>query len=400
MSKSFIILGSLNLKYLLPFFLAILQVVFIIINRYYEEEHNNLVLQMYMLSLGEMSIKLLPCILNISNLNDNIKEREKFGVKQKKCKHYSLLCLLFIGNSLITSGAILGKYYMFENQKLDYKESNLFPEKDFIVMSVEMVVMIFVSRCLLKYKYYKHHIISMIIFLIFGILSEILIGAYIFDDNKEYLLKFIRILGSAVDATNYCFQKYLMDIYYYPYWNIAFVPGAVMFLFSSIVLIIALINPDKADSETPFVKEFYLYFTQDAGRTVGRIILVFVLHVIMCPLTILTIYYFSPNFILIIIQFSRITQHLIQIKPYQLYLIIFYVIQFIALMIHLEILELNFCGLNEYTKHNIDLRGIDDLLGGGRDSTAGLNIVDINKDYTIDNRETNENAVEMREQGQ
>ena len=289
---------------------------------------------------------------------------------------------------------------MFENQKLDYKESNLFPEKDFIVMSVEMVVMIFVSRCLLKYKYYKHHIISMIIFLIFGILSEILIGAYIFDDNKEYLLKFIRILGSAVDATNYCFQKYLMDIYYYPYWNIAFVPGAVMFLFSSIVLIIALINPDKADSETPFVKEFYLYFKQDAGRTVGRIILVFVLHVLMCPLTILTIYYFSPNFILIIIQFSRITQHLIQIKPYQLYLIIFYVIQFIALMIHLEILELNFCGLNEYTKHNIDLRGVDDLLGEGRDSTAGLNIVDINKDYTIDNRETNENAVEMREQGQ
>ena len=120
----------------------------------------------------------------------------------------------------------------------------------------------------------------------------------------------------------------------------------------------------------------------------------------MCPLTILTIYYFSPNFMLIIIQFSRITQHLTQIEPYQLYLIIFYVIQFIALMIHLEILELNFCGLNEYTKHNIDLRGIDDLLGEGRDSTAGLNIVDINKDYTIDNRETNENAVEMREQGQ
>ena len=46
------------------------------------------------------------------------------------------------------------------------------------------------------------------------------------------------------------------------------------------------------------------------------------------------------------------------------------------------------------------MRGIDDLLGEGRDSIAGLNIVDINKDYTIDNRETNENAVEMREQGQ
>ena len=398
MAKSPIIFGALNTKLLLPTFLAVLQIVFIITNKYYYEEHNNLVFQMYMLSLGEMSIKFLPCILNISNLNKNIKEREKFGIKQKKCKHYSLLCLLFIGNSLITSGAILGKYYLIGEERLDYKESNLFPEKDFIIMSIEMIVMIFVSRCLLKSKYYKHHIISMIIFLIFGILSEILIGAYSFKHKIEFLLKFIRVLGSAVDATNYCFQKYLMDIYFYPYWNIAFVPGAVMFLFSSIILIIALINPDKAKSATPFVQEFYLYFTQDVGRTVGRIILVFVLHVLMCPLTILTIYYFSPNFILIVIQFSRIAQHLTIMGTTELYLIIFYVIQFIALMIHLEILELNFCGLNEYTKHNINMRGNDDLLCEGRDSTVGLNILDINKDYIIDKKETTENAFEMTEQ--
>ena len=196
-------------------------------------------------------------------------------------------------------------------------------------MSIEMVIMIFVSICLLKYKYYNHHIISVIIFMIFGILSEILIGAYNFDNKIEYLFKFIRVLGGAVDATNYCFQKYLMDKYYYPYLNIAFVPGSIMFLLSAIVLVMALANPLKVNSPIPFIREFYLYFTQDVGRTVGRIILVFVLHVIMCPLTILTIYYFSPNFILVVIQFSRITQHLIMIEQKQLYMIVFYVIQFL-----------------------------------------------------------------------
>jgi hypothetical protein len=217
--------------------------------------------------------------------------------------------------------------------------------------------------------------------MIFGILSEILIGAYNFENKIEFLFKFIRVIGCAVDATNYCYQKYLMDKYYYPYWNIAFVPGAVMFIFACIFLIVVLANPHKENTSIFFIREFYLSFTEDTGRTVGRIIIVFVFHVIMGPLTILTIYYFSPNFILIAIQFSRITQHLIQMKVEKLYLIVFYIIQFIALMIHLEIIELNFCGLNEFTKRNIDLRGIDDLLDEDRDSIAGLNKVDINS-YT------------------
>ena len=118
----------------------------------------------------------------------------------------------------------------------------------------------------------------------------------------------------------------------------------------------------------------------------------------MCPLIILTIYYFTPNFILIVLQFSRITEHLIIIQKTKLYIISFYVIQLIALMIHLEIIELNFCGLNNHTKQNIDLRGIDDLTSEGRDSTVGLNSFDINKDYIIENPENNENPVEMREQ--
>ena len=118
----------------------------------------------------------------------------------------------------------------------------------------------------------------------------------------------------------------------------------------------------------------------------------------MCPLTILTIYYFSPNFILIAIQFSRITQHLIQMKVEKLYLIVFYIIQIIALMIHLEIIELNFCGLNEFTKRNIDLRGFHEIFDEHRDSIVSLNIVDMNKDYNIDMTEKKENTVEMEEQ--
>ena len=39
------------------------------------------------------------------------------------------------------------------------------------------------------------------------------------------------------------------------------------------------------------------------------------------------------------------------------------------------------------------MRGLDDILGEGRDSTAGLNTIDINPDYKI-----NKNGIEMNEQ--
>ena len=46
--------------------------------------------------------------------------------------------------------------------------------------------------------------------------------------------------------------------------------------------------------------------------------------------------------------------------------------------------------IKKNTKRNISQRGIDDLLEeNGRDSTVGLNQIDINKDYYIDNPDEN-----------
>ena len=122
------------------------------------------------------------------------------------------------------------------------------------------------------------------------------------------------------------------------------------------------------------------------------------MHFIMCPLDILNIYYFSPNFIIIIFQFSRITKNLINSPASKLYCLIFYAIQFFALMVHLEIIELTFLGLNKYTKKNIDLRGIDDITLERKDSMLDKGSVDINEDYFVEKSANNDKAFEMKEQ--
>ena len=67
-------------------------------------------------------------------------------------------------------------------------------------------------------------------------------------------------------------------------------------------------------------------------------------------------------------------------------------------MIHLEIIKLNFCKLNEFTKRNIELRGSDDSLFLGRDSTTGTNSIEFETGYIIDNIGNYNVLTEMREQ--
>jgi hypothetical protein len=64
-------------------------------------------------------------------------------------------------------------------------------------------------------------------------------------------------------------------------------------------------------------------------------------------------------------------------------------------MIYLEIIELNFCKMNENTKRNINLRGLLDMDG---ESDRKSTIIDINKDYYIDtsiNDGQKDNNIEM-----
>ena len=398
MSKSFITCGTCNKKLLLPFLLALSEIIYIVFNAAYPVNSENLVLQVLSIALAEMSIKLLPFILKIGD-KDALGEKEQVDRKQK-IKHYAILTAIYLLNTGAIAAASLYDYNI-HGTKHDYNGSNLFPDIDLILMGMEMIFLILVSFKLLKYKYYNHHIYSTIVFVIFGIISELCLGTYFQKEGRFFISKLIRLFGTVVDATYYCFQKYMMEKYYYPYWNIAFVPGVMQFLLSSILFIVVMTNPDKENCKFPFISSFYKFFTSnDLGLSIGKIVVVFVIHFIMCPLTILNLYYFSPNIILIIFQFSRITKNIvsnIKYSPGKLYCIVFYVIQFFALMVHLEIIELNFLGLNKYTKRNIDLRGNEDISLERKDSMLEQGAIDINKDYKIDTLENNDNSFEMKE---
>ena len=95
----------------------------------------------------------------------------------------------------------------------------------------------------------------------------------------------------------------MMEKYYYPYWNISFVLGIFLFFASDFYLIIFLNDKDKEKSQNYLIYSFYSYFNgEDIGLKIGKIIIIFLVYIIIQPLIILILFYFKPNFLLIILQ--------------------------------------------------------------------------------------------------
>ena len=395
MPKKFIIIGELSKRHLLPFFLAIVQIATNIVNRYLTGGEPNIVLDLFSTSLGITSIVFIPYIFRFAN----IESKNEKETRNKKCLHYFLLIFIFIVYSALKS---ISQRVKGEKEELT-RVVNPLSEGPFVNIGVEMFFLTLVSIILLKYKYFAHHIISLVAFIIFGNICDGVLGYYPKLIKYGLLANFIQLLSLGADVVNYYYQKYMMEVLYYPYWKISFGIGAPLFCFATLLLIYVLADKDKADSQTEIVSQFYLYFEKvHPGLIVGKQLLTLILYFITTSLSMLNIYYFNPNFILIGFHLPKFIQILIDEEPEKYYSLIFFALQFFSLLIYLEIIELNFCNLNKNIKRNIELRGIREVSKDTfSDSSSLTDQIDIDNDYYIqtqDNKEhegDKESSVEM-----
>ena len=69
----------------------------------------------------------------------------------------------------------------------------------------------------------------------------------------------------------------------------------------------------------------------------------------------------------------------------EFYCIILFIVQFLLLMIHLEVIELHFCGLDKNTRKSIQIREREDMNieNFERNNSANDNLVEISPGYII-----------------
>ena len=276
------------------------------------------------------------------------------------------------------------------------------------VESLELIFICVVSILILKYKYFIHHIISMVIFIIVCFFIDLIIDnfSYILGRGAVYIV--LNIIVVIVDACDYAYQKYMMDVLFHPFWRIAVIVGLVNIIIFGVTVLICLIKGKEEvfQEKNLMLMSFYQYFDNvDVGIIITKHILNFIFTFFLNFLRVLTILHLTPEYILISFKISRIINIVLETKKYAC--LALFVLQFITLMFYLEIIELNFCGLSKNTRRNIQKRGREELLYRCNTNESSSSQIEItadyllpkeNKDLSNDNKnDDDEKCVEMEE---
>ena len=391
--KKIIIFNIFRKKLLLPFGVAFMQILINIMNVIINENPKNQLLEMIDLAFSEMAIALIP-LFNIYTFKTttSVFLRKKL---RKKIRDYSILVIIFVVYVFLNiyRTQLMSAFYQ-QNKSLSNPHNSDLSSFE----SIELIFITIISFLLLKYKYFIHHIISIIIFIFISFFIDLILDNFPDLFGRGALYIFISFIVVVIDAGDYGYQKYMMDVQFHPYWAVSLTLGIVNFIiFGSII--IACLHKGKEESfkeKNAMFMSFYTYFDNvSVGTIIVKHILNFILNFVLNLLRSLTILYFTPDYILISFTISRIINIVMERKAYVC--LVLFVLQFITLMFYLEIFEFNFWGLNKNTKRNIAERVQKEMLlqeeyenNPGRFSSASsFDEIDITPDYVIYNKETN-----------
>ena len=369
--KKYIQFGFFNKKLLLPFGVAFIQILINIMNIILQEKLKNTLLEMIDVAFSEIIIIFIP-LLNISALKTNMNNAKYYG-RKKTILHYFILFLIFsiyvILNMFV---AIQSNIYMDNHKSFSSPHNSGLSSFE----SLEMIFICLVSIILLKYKYYIHHIIAIISFILICFFIDLILNnfSYLYDRGALFII--FNIIIVLLDAIDYGYQKYMMDVLFHSFFGITFTIGIVNLIIFGIIIIICLITgKEESVKEEKFMFiSFYQYFEDvNIGIIITKHILYFILTFFLNFLRGLTILHLNPDYILISFSISRIINIVIETKQYEC--LALFPLQFISLMFYLEIFELNFCGLNKNTRRNIEERQIEETL-----KISKISIINLNED--------------------
>ena len=388
MVKKLFILGDINKKLLLPFLLAISQIFYNVHNSKFPEKEPNQILETYSLSISKFFILIVPRIFKLDATVE-----KSFFLRRKKVLNYFLLFFIYLLNiGLIAGAALFNKE--FDAGKQDAKNPSTVGE--FLKQGIEMVFLALISIFLLKYKYFIHNYIAIGAFILFGLINDIILDLYSKSLKVGAVSLIMSFIALITDAIYLCYQKYMMEKLFYPYWNVVLVPGIILFVLITIVLIFILFA--GKDSSISLVSGFYKYFDDvSPGIIVGKFLINVIFNFFLSTFTILTLYNFTPDYVLISVSLSKFVNFLIDYQSDRYYFIIFFILQFFCLLLYLEIIELNFCKLNKNTRRNIQIRGDQDISGENESDSQRASLFEISPGYLIDD-DSKSDTIEMRNQ--
>ena len=271
------------------------------------------------------------------------------------------------------------------------------------------------QKFLLKNRLYRHQIVSFIIFFLLDILYTILITNDKEIEYDPYQLFFLFI-------SNFCFsfeivfEKKLIEKRFISIYKLCSLLGLSTFFYNLIVSILTSIISRNISEDSKLKKYFFRYSeyfdkVKEKNNYFGEIffILLFIIFNGLYNIFLLvTIKNLSPNHALItqiilalyLTVINKITEGKITAISFILS-IVFHVLCFITLLIFIEIIQLNFCGINKDTILHIGLRSdvdryFETFSTGTFNQSGESGVINNSLSKTINNNISSDNIVGIR----
>ena len=281
--------------------------------------------------------------LLIENKDANNLDINNLHQKTKMISWIEKLSWILLVSFIDFVGYLFSAIYFLENENyVDTLQTNI-------------IFMAIFAYFILKMKLYRHHILCIIIVLLRGLAYTLIFN--IFDPNFKqeeelipYVVSFVTEIGFSL---TYVMYKYYMLIKFMHPFEIMFFEGVFELIFSIITLLIAR-SMNKLDNIEDFISKFKGI---EILIIISWILVSFSYHAILFKV----IDSYTPFYIHMSIIISEFLSLFMKIgEELSTGKILFYVFSFIIcpfmILVFLEIIELNFCGLSYMTKKNIELR--------------------------------------------
>ncbi len=386
MVECFLKFGETNKKLILPAVASVLYIIMDIIEYTTKMEELHIIFDLYTRGISYTLIILVPLVQKCCDRKNKNNTSNENKIKPQ-CTKKSILHFFFLYVAyLFYFGAFIGLTFLkgrYPAETEDYEMSHyhgLCTEE-----AIEIIFILIVSKILLKTRLYVHHYIGLLIFIIFSLGIDILVGMNIFKPGALFF--FIYCIYLLFDSIYITYEKYMMDKLYYSPFIIVFAIGLLFLVTPTICAILIFIKGNMVKvGEKYKLQKFSDYFQEnDYKDVIIHIVYLTSFRYVINILKILTIYYFTQNHIYTTYVFIKLVDYLIRKKHWIRFLsIILFVFQFLGLLIYLEIIELNFLKLNKNTKNNIKKRELDEdiLLLSDEDSRKS----DVEEDGIIKNK--------------
>ena len=310
-----------------------------------------------------MTLSFIPFIISKiknkrsnNNLSNNLYNKNYLDkYKSVKCKKYGLI--------------ILSSFFTFLFKIIHYA-LNFYATNDISFWFFAVIFISIFSYFILKIKFYKHQYLSIIIFLISGIILNTI---NCWKNEIQYVNIILTLMNQMINSLNMVLKKYIVEYTFCYVSELIFYEGIITLVLFIITLIICTnieLSNDIKDCEHViyngkcYFDNFNKYYESlDTSQVfIFLFIMLYYTPYFYCFFNTMKSYTVFHLFIIYMFE-EDIFYEIFDGTEKEVWLtvsnVILFIIVFFMILVFTEIIELNFCKLSENIKRNISKRADD-----------------------------------------